>query len=149
MKRILEVDDEEVVILLKPRKDNEGDWNHSTNIHFPKKHNDEYDVVSAISDLARAMVGFSYGSDHEEVIEYIFEKGEEPFSIEKMEDGLFNVVGAPLKKIFDMTDFTKDQSVKRFSRILRSLGIDARLRENGVKNGDTVRIFMYEFEFLD
>ena len=48
-----------------------------------------------------------------------------------------------------MTDFTKDQSVKRFSRILRSLGIDARLRENGVKNGDTVRIFMYEFEFLD
>jgi len=70
MKRILEVDDEEVVILLKPRKDNEGDWNHSTNIHFPKKHNDEYDVVSAISDLARAMVGFSYGSDHEEVIEY-------------------------------------------------------------------------------
>ena len=37
---------------------------------IPKKHNDEYDVVSAISDLARAMVGFSYGSDHEEVIEY-------------------------------------------------------------------------------
>lgn len=70
MKRILEVDDEEVVILLKPKKDSEGDWNHSTNIHFPKKHNDEYDVVSAISDLARAMVGFSYGSDHEEVIEY-------------------------------------------------------------------------------
>ena len=60
MKRILEVDDEEVVILLKPKKDSEGDWNHSTNIHFPKKHNDEYDVVSAISDLARAMVGFSY-----------------------------------------------------------------------------------------
>jgi len=70
MKRILEVDDGEVVILLKPRKDKEGDWNHSTNIHFPKKRHDEYDVVSAISDLARAMVGFSYGGDHQEIIEY-------------------------------------------------------------------------------
>ena len=48
-----------------------------------------------------------------------------------------------------MTDFTKDQSVQRFSRILRSLGIDAELRNHGVVNGDTVRIFEYAFEFLD
>jgi len=69
-KRILEVDDEEVVILLRPKKDSDGDWNHSTNIHFPKKHDDSYDLVSAICDLARAMVGFSYGSNNEEIIEY-------------------------------------------------------------------------------
>ena len=48
-----------------------------------------------------------------------------------------------------MTDFTKDQSRKRFARILRSLGIDKELRDRGVKNGDTVRIFEYEFEFVD
>ena len=48
-----------------------------------------------------------------------------------------------------MTDFTKDQSVKRFSRQLRSLGIDAKLRDLGVKNGETVKIFDYEFEFID
>ena len=47
------------------------------------------------------------------------------------------------------TDFTKDQSVKRFSRQMRSLGIDAKLRDLGVKNGDTVKIFDYEFEFVD
>jgi GTP-binding protein len=48
-----------------------------------------------------------------------------------------------------MTDFTKDQSVKRFSRQLRSLGVDAKLRDLGVQNGDTVRIFEFEFEFVD
>ena len=70
MKRILEVDDEEVVILLKPGKNEKGDWNHSTNIHFPKKHDDSYGMVDAISDLARAMVGFSYCGNHEEIVEY-------------------------------------------------------------------------------
>ncbi|NLZ85111.1 MAG: Obg family GTPase CgtA, partial [Acholeplasmataceae bacterium] len=29
------------------------------------------------------------------------------------------------------------------------LGIDDELRRLGVKNGDTVRIFEYEFEFTD
>ena len=38
---------------------------------------------------------------------------------------------------------------KRFSRILRSVGVDEALRERGVKNGDTVRIFDFEFEFID
>jgi GTP-binding protein len=87
--------------------------------------------------------------DYDEVVEYTFEPDEDVFSIKRGDDGVFDVTGKSLKKIFDMTDFTKDQSVKRFSRILRSLGIDARLRDNGVKNGDTVRIHNYEFEFLD
>jgi GTP-binding protein len=88
-------------------------------------------------------------TDYEEVVEYTFEPGEDIFAITKSEDGIYDLTGNPLKKIFEMTDFTKDQSVKRFSRQLRSLGIDAKLRELGVKNGDTVRIFDYAFEFID
>ncbi|MCI5583237.1 MAG: Obg family GTPase CgtA, partial [Anaeroplasma sp.] len=34
-------------------------------------------------------------------------------------------------------------------RQLRSYGIDDALRKLGVKNGDTVRIFDFEFEFID
>jgi GTP-binding protein len=87
--------------------------------------------------------------DYEQVVEYTFEANEEIFSIRQADDGVFEVIGGPLRKIFEMTDFTKDQSVKRFSRQLRSLGIDAKLRDLGVQNGDTVRIFDYEFEFVD
>ncbi len=87
--------------------------------------------------------------DYEQVVEYTFTPDEETFFIHQSEDGVYDVTGKPLRKIFDMTDFTKDQSVKRFSRQLRSLGVDAKLRELGVENGDTVRIFNYEFEFID
>lgn len=87
--------------------------------------------------------------DYEQVVEYTYTKDERFFEIEKGEDGIFNVTGGPLRKMFDMTDFKHDQSVKRFARQLRSIGVDRELRELGVKNGDTVRIFDFEFEFVD
>ncbi len=88
-------------------------------------------------------------SVYEDVVEYTFEADETLFEIKLADDGVYEVTGKPLRKIFDMTDFSKDQSVKRFSRILRSIGVDQALRERGVTNGDTVRIFDYEFEFVD
>ncbi|MCK5762026.1 MAG: GTPase ObgE, partial [Candidatus Izimaplasma sp.] len=87
--------------------------------------------------------------DYEAIVEYTFTPEETLFEINRGDDGVYDLTGDRLKKIFLMTDFTKDQSIKRFARILRSLGIDKELRDKGVKNGDTVRIFDYEFEFVD
>ena len=87
--------------------------------------------------------------DMEAVVEYNFEKTESLFEIKLGDNQVFEVTGDRLKKIFDMTDFSKDQSLKRFSRQLRSLGVDLALRERGVKNGDTVKIFGFEFDFID
>jgi len=88
-------------------------------------------------------------ADFENIVEYTFTKEESTFDIKKGDDGVYDVYGEGLKRIFEMTDFTKEQTVKRFARQLRQLGIDRELRTLGVKNGDTVRILNYEFEFVD
>ncbi len=80
---------------------------------------------------------------------YVFEDDEPPFILTKAEDNVFELSGAKLKLIFDRTDFTKDEAVKRFARQLRSLGVDEALRKEGAKHHDTVRIFTYEFEFIE
>ncbi len=85
----------------------------------------------------------------EETVEYIYQKEEEPFTITKDSDGVYNVSGPMIKKFFDVTDFSSDANAKLFARRLRNLGVDAKLRELGVKHGDTVRILDYEFEFFD
>ena len=51
------------------------------------------------------------------------------------------------EKIFKMTKFTTEEAFLRFSRKLRKLGIDDRLKELGALDGDTVRILDYEFEY--
>lgn len=65
------------------------------------------------------------------------------------EDGVFTLSGDVIERMFYRTDFSNETSAKRFAYQLQHLGIHDRLREQGVKNGDTVKILGYEFEFHD
>lgn len=57
--------------------------------------------------------------------------------------------GYDIEKTFKMTDFSRDESVRRFARQMRGMGIDEALRARGAKDGDIVKILEYEFEFID
>ena len=54
-----------------------------------------------------------------------------------------------MEKLFKMTNFDHDETVMRFARQLRSMGVDEALRARGAKDGDLVRIDKFEFEFVD
>lgn len=78
---------------------------------------------------------------------YKLRDAEEFFTIKLAEDGVYEVEGEGLYKVFMRTDFSNEEAVKRFARQLRSYGIDKALREKGVQEGDEVRIFGYLFEW--
>ncbi len=80
---------------------------------------------------------------------YQLESDEPDFIITRADDQAFELTGAKIKLLFERTDFNKEEAVKRFSRQLRGLGVDDALREKGAKNGDTVRIYEFEFEFME
>ncbi|EHL73366.1 GTPase ObgE [Bacillus smithii] len=80
---------------------------------------------------------------------YKYERPEEEFTITRDPDGAFVLSGAKIEKLFKMTDFTRDESIRRFARQMRSLGVDEALRAKGAKDGDTVRLLDYEFEFIE
>lgn len=80
---------------------------------------------------------------------YKHQPAKENFTITRDPDGAFVLSGEKIEKLFKMTDFSRDESVRRFARQMRGLGVDEALRERGAKDGDTVRILDYEFEFVD
>jgi len=61
----------------------------------------------------------------------------------------FNEQGEEIEKIYQMTWFVTDEAFLRFSNKLRKLGIDDKLKEMGIQNGDTVKILDYEFEYRE
>ena len=87
--------------------------------------------------------------EFEEHVTYTFEPEDTEFTIRKGDDGIFEIGGEAMQRLFEMTDFSEDESVRRFARQMRSLGVDRELRKLGVENGDTVRLFDVEFEFID
>ena len=78
---------------------------------------------------------------------YKFKK-EQPFRIYK-EGNTFVVTGEEIEKILKMTWFASDEAFARFSKKLRKLGIDDKLKEMGIEEGDIIRILDYEFEYKD
>ncbi|EOR25551.1 MULTISPECIES: GTPase ObgE [Niallia] len=80
---------------------------------------------------------------------YKHEVDERQFYITRDPDGSFVLSGEGIEKLFKMTDFSRDESVRRFSRQMRGMGIDEALRQRGAKDGDIVKLMEYEFEFID
>lgn len=80
---------------------------------------------------------------------YTIENEEVPFNITRDPDGVFVLSGDSLERLFKMTDFSRDESVKRFARQMRGMGVDEALRERGAKDGDIIRLLEFEFEFID
>lgn len=70
------------------------------------------------------------------------------FEIVRLPEG-WEVSGQAIERAAAMTYWEYDQSVRRFQKILQMLGIEAALREAGVKSGDTVFIGEFELEWSD
>ena len=76
---------------------------------------------------------------------YKFEK-EKPYTIEK-ENDYFVIHGSEVERLFKMTKFESDESVLRFARQIRKMGIDDDLEKLGAKEGDIVKILDFSFEY--
>jgi len=71
---------------------------------------------------------------------------DEPFEI-RVEAGTYIVSGDRVERLAQMTDFDSDEALARFEQILAKMGVDKKLRELGVREGDTVRIAGVEFDY--
>ncbi|MFS0861709.1 GTPase ObgE [Fredinandcohnia sp. 179-A 10B2 NHS] len=110
------------------------------------------DLLFTIADLLETTPEFPLEVEEEASthrVMYRHEKEEKDFVITRESDGSFVISGERVEKLFKMTDFTRDESAKRFARQLRGMGIDDALREKGAKHGDTVKLLEYEFEFIE
>ena len=84
----------------------------------------------------------------EEIPIYKMEKDPKEFSIVKTKEG-WMVVGEAIERAAAMTYWDYPQSVRRFQKILTTLGVEQGLRAAGVQEGDTVCIGDFELEWSD
>ena len=71
------------------------------------------------------------------------------FEVTRDDDGAFVLSGYTIERLFKMTDFSREDGIRRFARQLRAMGVDEELRKRGAESGDTVRLMEFEFDFVD
>lgn len=74
---------------------------------------------------------------------------EKPFTITRDDSGVWILKGEEIEKLLKMTKFQEDESVDRFARKLRGMGVEDELERLGAKRGDDVQILDYMFTFKE
>ena len=76
-------------------------------------------------------------------------KGAEATVVRRDDDGAFVCDGEWLEKLVNRVNFDDRESLMYFDRSLREYGVIEKLRERGCSDGDTVRMYGLEFDFVD
>lgn len=73
---------------------------------------------------------------------------EEDYTIER-EDGMFVIKGEAVERVMRRVNIADNESLYYFQKSLDELGVNQKLKEMGVKEGDIVKIDDYELEWED
>ncbi len=100
-------------------------------------------VLGALTELVREA---RLNTPEEEAVTIHRPVGSE-VSIERLDDGSWNVVGRAALRAVALSDLTNEEALEFAQQRLTQLGVDAALRRAGVKFGDTVHIGDFSFDY--
>lgn len=85
-------------------------------------------------------------AQEEDNIEEAYVTFDEPFIINRIKDG-FNICGSKVQYWYERIPLNSTDNLMRFNKILQNMGVWDELYKLDVKNGDTIKIFDYNFEW--
>lgn len=107
-------------------------------------------VLYRLNELLKTTPKFPLVSNGENEEIKIYEFKEKPdFEIYNEGNGVYRIIGEKIKKLFEQIDFNNDESILRFAKKLKSMGVEDALKEKGAKHLDKVYIENYGFDFID
>ncbi|MBQ4101731.1 MAG: GTPase ObgE [Oscillospiraceae bacterium] len=83
-----------------------------------------------------------------EALPEVLEGEDRPFTVTQLSPNLYSVEAPWIIPIFNSVNTDDYESLQYFQRVLRSSGIIEELEHQGVQEGDTVRIYNFDFDFI-
>lgn len=106
------------------------------------------DVIAYVSQILKDAEEIELVSEEELYVPELDDAEEEGLQIE-IEDGVYVVTGKSLRRIMYSVNFEDMESIQFFQKTMESQGVFDKLREMGIEDGDTVKIYDIEFEFYN
>ena len=72
---------------------------------------------------------------------------DEPYTITRAEDGAFVVEGPKIEKMLGYTNLDSEKGFAFFQRFLKEGGILEELEKAGIEEGNTVRMYGFDFDY--
>ena len=106
------------------------------------------ELMIRISELLKELPKEELIEESEERVIYTLKDDKDEFEIEII-DGEYVISGPAVERLMGRVNIQDNESMHYFQRQLSELGIEARLKEMGIKEGDSVKILDWEFEWYN
>ena len=106
------------------------------------------ELVSEISKLLKELPKEEIIEASEERVIYTLKDDKEEFEVEVI-DGEYIVSGPAVERLMGRVNIQDNESMHYFQKQLTSLGIEAKLKAMGIKEGDSVKMLEWEFEWYN
>lgn len=106
------------------------------------------ELLTRVSEVLKELPKEDLFEETESRKVYTLQEEEEGFTV-KRENGIFVVDGPAVDKVMRRVNLDDNESMYYFQRCLDSLGVNQKLKEAGVSEGDTVSICGWEMEWYD
>lgn len=106
------------------------------------------DVIAYVTPLLKEVEDVELVTEEEMYKPELDVQEDEALTIE-IQDEVYVVTGKMLRRIMYSVNFDDMESLQYFQKVMESQGVFDRLREMGIEDGDTVRIYELEFEFYN
>lgn len=80
--------------------------------------------------------------------ESFFNKDNEALKVIE-QNGVYFVTGSKVLRLVQSVNFDDNESLRYFQKVLGTLGVNEALQKAGIREGDTVNIYDFEFEFIE
>ncbi len=149
---------EEQLVIFKEKFNNWLEEHEELNDAIEKGAYRIFEVMAAIAEGTRELMLYTASIldkfpqevfTVEELPADVSEQEEEPFTVSIDPDGAYNVQGAWVKNLAASINMTDEESSRYFQMQLKKKGLFDKLREMGIQDDDTVRIYDFEFDYME
>ena len=106
------------------------------------------ELMTRVSELLKELPKEELIEETEDRVVYTLKEDKDEFDVEVI-DGEYIVSGPAVERLMGRVNIQDNESMHYFQRQLNELGIEARLKNMGIKEGDTVKILEWEFEWYN
>lgn len=105
------------------------------------------ELFQRVSEALKTLPKEELEGSSEKVI-YTLKEDREEFSVQVV-DGEYIVTGPAIDRLMSRVNIEDNESLSYFQKVLEQIGVNAKLKQMNVKEGDTIKLNDWEFEWYD
>lgn len=107
------------------------------------------ELLSRVAEVLKTLPKEDIIEENKKMVYTLKDEDEKNQFTVRVEDGIFIVEGKAINRLMGNTNMDDNESVYYFQKGLKNLGIEAELKRQGIKEGDTVKMLNWTFEWYE